>query len=157
MHRVVGVIAEGDSSDEARSNAAEFLGYETERGTWIDWWQGVKESERWDLKTFPDKPILLTSITANTLCKKLIKNAQDDFDNWFKKGLVELKEQGKKNLENTCINFRLASGGSSCWLFDYTGWGGGTYLRDHEELARLKKYLKKDNKKAYLCLFDTHN
>ena len=157
MHRVVGIIAEGDSSDEARSNAAEFLDNECERSTWIDWWQGVKESQRWDLKHFPDKPILLTSITSNTLCKNLIKNAQNDFDRWFNRGLEELKVQGKKNLDNTCSNFRLASGGSSCWLFDYTSWGGGAYIRDYEELARLKKYMKKEKKKAYLCLFDTHN
>ena len=65
--------------------------------------------------------------------------------------------QGKKNLEDTCIYFRLASGSSSCWLFDNTGWSIGGNIRDNEGLARLKKYLKKENKKAYLCLFDTHN
>ena len=157
MHRVVGIIVEGSTSDEAVSNATEFLNNESERREWIDWWQGVKESGRWDVKQFPDEPIQLTSITSNTLCKKLIKNSHDDFDEWFKKGLAELKEQGKKNLESTCGYFRLASGGSSCWLFDYTSWGGGTYLRDHEELDRLKKYLKKEKKRAYLCLFDTHN
>ena len=157
MHRVIGIIAEGDTSSDASASAEEFLNLETEHGMWIDWWQGVKESGRWDLKSFPDKPILLASITANTICKKLIKNAQTDFDEWFNKGIAELKLQGKKNLDNTCVNFRLASGGMSCWLWDNTTFGCGSYLRDHEELARLKKYLKKESKRSYLCLFDTHN
>lgn len=157
MHRVVGIIAEGDTPATARENATVFLDTEAEYGSWIDWYQGVKESDRWDLKSFPDKPILLTSLTANTLCKKLIKNSQNDFDEWFKLGVAHLKEHGKKHLENTCVNFRLAAGGNSCWLFDCTGWGGGSYVRDHEGLSELKKYLKKENKKAYLCLFDTHN
>ena len=56
MHRVVGIIAEGDTPATARENATVFLDTEAEYGSWIDWYQGVKESDRWDLKSFPDKP-----------------------------------------------------------------------------------------------------
>ena len=157
MHRVVGIITEGNTPKEARSNAIEFLDSETNHGEWVDWYQGVKESGRWDVKQFPDEPIQLTSITANTLCKKLIKNSHADFDLWFKKGLDGLKEQGKKNLESTCGYFRLASGSNACWLFDYTSWSGGGNVRDSEGLARLRQYLRHEKKKAYVCLFDTHN
>ena len=65
MHRVVGIIVESDTPVEARSNAIEFLDAESENDTWIDWYQGVKKSGRWDLKQFPDEPVLLSSITVN--------------------------------------------------------------------------------------------
>ena len=59
MHKPIGILAEGDHKIAAQVNCTEFLDDESDKGQWADWYQGVKESGRWDLKEYPDDPILI--------------------------------------------------------------------------------------------------
>ena len=60
MHRVVGIIAEGNTAEEVRDEAEKILNDSMDghiQHQFLDWYQGVKESGRWDLEENPDEPI----------------------------------------------------------------------------------------------------
>ena len=157
MHRVVGIIACGESSKDADEEARGYLDAAlNNNANWIDWYQGVKESNRWDLKESPDKPILLSKKIAVDKCKALIIAGQRDFNEWYLTASQLLEKNGLTDLEDTCSHFRIACGGMSVWLFDATEYSGG-YLRDFELFEKVKNHAVKNNNKLWLCLYDTHN
>ena len=165
MHRVVGVIVQATTKEKAYTQGMAFLEDEVQRGSnWIDWYQGVRKSGRWDLNEFPDKPILLTSVKAKNRINGFIESAQRDFNEWYLKGSQSLEKNGLIDLETTCSYFRIASGGMSVWLFDATPYsGGGGYIRDHENLkalidsATISTEHEQHGEKLWMCCYDTHN
>lgn len=162
MHRVVGVIVQATTKGKAYTQGTDFLEGEVQRGSnWIDWYQGVRKSGRWDLNEFPDKPILLTSVKAQSRIEDFIESAQRDFNEWYLKGSQSLEKNGLVDLETTCSYFRIASGPMSVWLFDATNYSGGGYVRDFEMLKGIKDELKSEkletDEKLWLCCYDTHN
>ena len=166
MHKPIGILAEGDTKFLVGNNCTEFLDDESDKGQWVDWYQGVKDSGRWDVKEYRDDPILIIdqgeerwdNKIPNDLVRKFIEFSQDDFKYWHKMGTENLNSGNwQENLGSTASYFALSGGKGGCWLFDNTGYSGGEGIRDKQELERIKKWmLSRTDKKYWLCLYDVH-
>ena len=161
MHRVVGIIAEGNTAEEVRDEAEKFLNDSMDghiQHQFLDWYQGVKESGRWDLEENPDEPIFLSSPEAVKICSRLLRQARDDFDYWYKKGQEALNgEEDDDDFGSMYVYFSLAGGSHTCWLFDYSSYSRGADIRDQRMLDKVIKNADSTTPPLYLCLFDTHN
>jgi hypothetical protein len=165
LHKPIGILAEGDTKFLVGNNCTEFLEDESEKGQWIDWFQGVKESGRWDVKEYPNDPILIIdqgeerwdNMIPNDLVRKFIEFSQEDFKQWHKLGTENLKNKKMEDLGNTAMYFSLSGSKSGCWLFDNTGYSGGEGIRDKQFFEKAKNWmLEQTDKKYWLCLYDIH-
>lgn len=162
MHRVIGIITDAKDAEEADTKARAYLDQELDNNaSWLDWYQGVKESGRWSLKESPDKPVELTTDFAKQKCRSFIEAAQRDFNEWYQTARQSLEKNGFANLEETCSYFRIACSGMSVWLFDDTDYSK-SYIRDFEMLDKIINHSMQSGPKVkgkllWLCLLDTHN
>lgn len=165
MHKPIGILAEGDTKLSVGANCTEFLDDESDKGQWVDWYQGVKDSGRWDVKEYPDDPILIIdqgeerwdNKIPNDLVRKFIKFSQDDFKYWYDMGKENLEKKGMADLGHTSDYFSLCGSKSGCWLFDNSGYSGGEGIRDKNMFDTIKDYMiKQTPKKYWLCLYDVH-
>ncbi len=167
MHKPIGILAEGEHKIAAQINCTEFLDKNAERGEWIDWYQGIKESRRWDLNKYVDTPIMIIengeerwdNRKSNELIREFIKYSQEAFKRWYDMGQELIEKNGfKKELGHTADYFRYAGDNMSCWLFDNTGWSGGGGVRDIQTYNKIKKWILEENKgkNYWLCLYDIH-
>lgn len=149
LHKPIFILIEGVNQKEAKENAKEFIEDKLIDGS-FDWFQGIKESQRWPELEKYEKPKLAKY--EKKFIEELILRTQKEIHFWLDKGLQEIKEKGDKELGWTLVDFHIASGKTACSLFDSTNWSDGDGIRDKESLVAILK----DNPHLWLCGFDIH-
>ena len=141
-HRILGIIA---TENQVKNNEpTEFISNNLHN---IDWHQGVKESNRWNLSEFPDQPIKANDNkikeVLNRLDKIFIRRQNFHLD-------IIKKELNKKTVDRFALSVYLDLAGTrSSNLIDMRE-NCAEYIIDFDKWAIILK------NNDFLCLFDVH-
>lgn len=141
-HRILGIIA---TENQVKNNEpTEFISNNLHN---IDWHQGVKESNRWNLSEFPDQPIKANDNKIKEVLNRLDKifiRRQN-----FHLGIIK-KELNKKTVDRFALSVYLDLAGTrSSNLIDMRE-NCAEYIIDFDKWAIILK------NNDFLCLFDVH-
>ena len=140
--RILGIIA---TENQVKNNEpTEFISNNLHN---IDWHQGVKESNRWNLSEFPDQPIKANDNKIKEVLNRLDKifiRRQN-----FHLGIIK-KELNKKTVDRFALSVYLDLAGTrSSNLIDMRE-NCAEYIIDFDKWAIILK------NNDFLCLFDVH-
>ena len=164
VHKPIFIIVTGEDYVEAKIEAISFLRENTgENRQYFDWYQGIKESGRWqESYSYFDTPRLMDDKHTKRQLNKMIKSQEEYVLEWIKTGNEELlnrfDNKGKevKPLGSILVNFHIASSDSSMHIFDNSGYSGGSAVVDKATLQYTLKWAKKEKIKLWLVGFDVH-
>ena len=147
-HRILGIIA---TENQVKNNEpTEFISNNLHN---IDWHQGVKESNRWNLSEFPDQPIKAN----DNKIKEVFQSLNDDFikkhDRWIEVIKEELNKKDISRMELVAY-FDLA-GTRSSNIIDMRE-NCIEYIIDLDFDKSPNAFTDTVKNNDYLCHFDVH-
>jgi len=153
LHKAIIILVRAEGAKSAKYKAIDLIENTLiNNGSGFDWYQGIKESERWPEYEKYDFP-LNADLVKNEI-NDFLKTTIKEVHGWIDRGLRELKKKGDHRLGWTACNFSIAGSNTTAFIFDNDGEG----IKDQEHLDNvLTNWSKPTKQTLFAAWFDIHH